>query len=382
MIRPTLITGDIWNPNLANASGNPILDGSDEFGHGAKVVDDWLDDGADQIKSRFYGFYDRIQLSIGTGTTLTYTGAPVRIRNGTVVALTPGSVNIPNGTSQFVFVSQVDNSAQVLVSTVLPPECIPLGFAVASGGVITQLDDLRHQRVEEIKPVYLPPQASSFQTGDFKPSFRSTTEPGWLRCDGSNVSRTTYPALFNVIGYQFGGSGDNFVLPDLRARTVIGAGQSPTVINNYPVGATGGEDQVTLNLSQIPSHSHGISQTPHSHPVSDPVHNHAVSETPHTHSVNDPGHSHLAPNNAPPDGLIFSSGNELKDANYDPPSPTLPSTTGITLGASRTNLSIAGSRSGVTIGSANANITVLANGGGAAHNNMPPFIALHWLIKT
>ncbi|MBD2060524.1 tail fiber protein [Oculatella sp. FACHB-28] len=381
MARPTLVNGNIWDPNLANASGNPILDGSDEFGHGAKVIDDWLDDGADQIKANFYGFYDRIQLSTGTGTTLNYTGAPVRLRNGSVVALNAGSVNIPDGTSQFVFVTQVGNNAEVSVSTVLPAECIPLGFAAASSGVITQLDDLRHQRVEEIKPVYLPPQASSFQTGDFKPSLRSTTEAGWLRCDGSTVSKTTYPALFNIIGYQFGGSGDNFVLPDLRARTVIGAGQAPGVINNYPLGATGGEDVVTLNLSQIPSHSHGINQTSHTHRVNDPVHNHTVSETPHTHPLNDPGHRHAY--------IDRFLGSEIDNSDDVPVSRepngtrlTDISKTGITLEAATANVRVAGSRSGVTIDSANANISVIANGGGGAHNNMMPFIALHWLVKT
>jgi hypothetical protein len=36
---------------------------------------------------------------------------------------------------------------------------------------------------------------------------------GWLATNGGSVSRLTYPALFAVIGYTYGGSGANFTLP-------------------------------------------------------------------------------------------------------------------------------------------------------------------------
>ncbi len=42
---------------------------------------------------------------------------------------------------------------------------------------------------------------------------------GWAGCDGSSYSATQYPQLFNAIGYRFGGSGDAFNVPDLRAAT-------------------------------------------------------------------------------------------------------------------------------------------------------------------
>lgn len=55
---------------------------------------------------------------------------------------------------------------------------------------------------------------------------QTTAPDGWLICDGSQVSRTTYSDLFSVIGTTFG-SGDGsttFTLPDLRAAFVRGAG--------------------------------------------------------------------------------------------------------------------------------------------------------------
>lgn len=45
-------------------------------------------------------------------------------------------------------------------------------------------------------------------------SSNSTTPNGFLRCDGSALDKTTYAALFAVIGYTYGRSGDKFLLPN------------------------------------------------------------------------------------------------------------------------------------------------------------------------
>jgi microcystin-dependent protein len=55
--------------------------------------------------------------------------------------------------------------------------------------------------------------------------FAGTSAPtGWLLCDGSNVNRSTYPSLFNVVGETFGaGDGSTtFGLPDIRGEFVRG----------------------------------------------------------------------------------------------------------------------------------------------------------------
>ncbi len=50
----------------------------------------------------------------------------------------------------------------------------------------------------------------------------NTAPTGWLLCDGTAVSQTTYADLFAVIGCNFGCSGGNFNLPDLRGRFLRG----------------------------------------------------------------------------------------------------------------------------------------------------------------
>jgi microcystin-dependent protein len=79
---------------------------------------------------------------------------------------------------------------------------------------------------------------------------------GWAVCDGSLQAIDQNTALFNLIGTTYGGDGQStFALPDLRGRMAIGAGQGPG-LQSYSVGQMGGEEQVTLNLSQLPLHSH------------------------------------------------------------------------------------------------------------------------------
>jgi microcystin-dependent protein len=46
---------------------------------------------------------------------------------------------------------------------------------------------------------------------------------GYLRCDGTSYATATYPNLFGVIGYIYGGSGANFNVPDCVGKTMMGA---------------------------------------------------------------------------------------------------------------------------------------------------------------
>jgi microcystin-dependent protein len=100
--------------------------------------------------------------------------------------------------------------------------------------------------------------------------FGGATPPdGWLLCDGSAVSRETYANLFAVIGETFGpGNGSStFNLPDKRSRLAVGAGQG-SGLSNYALAATGGEESHTLTTGEMPTHSHSASghvHTIHSH---------------------------------------------------------------------------------------------------------------------
>ena len=83
-----------------------------------------------------------------------------------------------------------------------------------------------------------------------------TAPSGYLLCTGTAVSRTTYAALFAVIGTTFGaGDGSTtFNLPNYADRMPIGAGTIAASI-----GASGGSSTTTLSGSNLPSHTHSFS---------------------------------------------------------------------------------------------------------------------------
>jgi hypothetical protein len=72
-----------------------------------------------------------------------------------------------------------------------------------------------------------------------------------LLCDGSSKAVASYPYLFAVIGYTFGGSGANFNVPNLVDRFPIGAGTKA-------LGTTGGGPTKTLTEANLPPHSLNI----------------------------------------------------------------------------------------------------------------------------
>ena len=103
----------------------------------------------------------------------------------------------------------------------------------------------------------------------------------WKICNGDAISRSTYSALFGVIGTTYGaGDGSStFNIPDLQSRVPIGksgtyglgsTGGAATVASSGSVGAITPAGTVstsvsvnnhTLTTSQIPSHSHFTSSS-------------------------------------------------------------------------------------------------------------------------
>lgn len=86
--------------------------------------------------------------------------------------------------------------------------------------------------------------------------FTSSPPSGWLICDGSAVSRTTYATLFTILGTTFGaGDGSTtFNLPDFRQRVPVGLDASDSRFN--AIAKTGGETDHTLTVAEMPSHTH------------------------------------------------------------------------------------------------------------------------------
>jgi microcystin-dependent protein len=153
----------------------------------------------------------------------------------------------------------------------------------------------------------------------------------WLICNGSAVSRTTYSALFGVLSTTFG-SGDGsttFNLPDLRGRTAVGVNTAAYLTT---LGATAGSaDAIVVS------------------------HNHTATST---STVTDPGHTHTF--------ARFEVGNVTAGAN----------TAGNKQDVNRTTSS---STTGITVATST---TVNSTGSSGTNANLPPSIALNFIIRA
>src|SRR5262245_52088163 len=80
--------------------------------------------------------------------------------------------------------------------------------------------------------------------GNFAPA-------GWMFCEGQLLPISENETLFQLIGTTYGGDGEStFALPDLRGRIPIHQG------NGFILAETGGAEEITLTVQQIPAHSH------------------------------------------------------------------------------------------------------------------------------
>ena len=93
-------------------------------------------------------------------------------------------------------------------------------------------------------------------------AYSSDTIPnGWLLCDGSSFSTTSYPELFEAIGVTYGWDDErNPKLPDLRGRVAVGKKDATSADDTEfsSLGKTGGEKEHTLTVSEMPKHSHNF----------------------------------------------------------------------------------------------------------------------------
>ena len=194
--------------------------------------------------------------------------------------------------------------------------------------------------------------------------FGGVTPPAnWLICDGSSLSTAApYDKLFAVISTTHGGGGGNFNLPNMQGAFPLGAGPGSQM--DAALGAAGGAATVTLDdATMMPSHTHAIN-------IGDPQHTHAISDPTHSHTISSPSHTHQV-------NQVFGGGSEIQSGSGwgQQNVQSGGQTAGITgTNAAATSVSVYNSATGIF---ASATYT----GGDGAHNNMPPYVALNFIIR-
>ncbi|DBA76535.1 TPA: hypothetical protein ACH3X2_008590 [Trebouxia sp. C0005] len=187
-----------------------------------------------------------------------------------------------------------------------------------------------YQRIAAVQPT----TANSLSwVGQLCIGCAEATPDGWLPCDGKAVNREKYSQLFGVIKSAYGdGDGQTtFNVPNLQGRVAVGQGSEGSGFEK--VGSTGGEAAHKLQEHEMPAH---------------------------THHVHDPGHQHH---------VRYCGRNYTAQGGKDS-----------AFGANALGHDGEGSGVGDT-GAEPSHISLHQAGGGAPHNNMPPYIVMCYFIK-
>jgi microcystin-dependent protein len=214
-------------------------------------------------------------------------------------------------------------------------------------------------------------QGISLATGGGAPGIISqfagaTAPPGYLLCDGTAVSRTTYSSLFTTIGIAYGaGDGSTtFNLPNLQNRIPVGRG---TDAEFDTLGETGGVKEVTLTSSQIPAHSHANT-----------LGSNTVASSGHTHGSGSYAAAIGATNNN-----IAAIGYVAGTNSGGPGTSTYTITGGIGGSQNFNHYTPVYGSSGGPSGTTTVTISNVNNtGGGGAHTNLQPYVVVNYIIKT
>lgn len=194
--------------------------------------------------------------------------------------------------------------------------------------------------------------------------YAGTTAPsGFLMCDGSLVSRSTYSDLFDVIGTIYG-SGDGsttFALPNLSGRVPMGV--SP----NYALASSGGSETATLDSTKVPSHTHTVPSHGHDSTITavTPAYSHSI--------TSQPSFGYYAPNSTTTcytptsassyAGVTSTEANLVTPASIDKHPATACTMSGGITDCAAFDTEATGSQT-------------------AEHNNLQPYVTMHYVIAT
>lgn len=137
-------------------------------------------------------------------------------------------------------------------------------FAIVSGALLPLIYPSSWEKFGDVTPeeaakrafdMYLEFTSNTGMIGTITPYATSLPPDGYIECDGSVQNRVDYPQLYALLDTAFIIDADTFRTPDLRGRTVIGAGTG-TGLTPRNVGDNGGGEDHTLTTSEIPAHQH------------------------------------------------------------------------------------------------------------------------------
>lgn len=259
--------------------------------------------------------------------------------------------------------------------------------------------------------------------GEIRMYAGSSAPSGWALCDGSAIDQATYPQMYNWLvveqSSRFGEAGGNPKLPDLRARFVLGAGAGTlgndadgSELSDRTLASTGGRENVTLTESQLPGHTHSVYVQVNSASDFSGTNNVSTGATPSDTnspyagtktgiSISQTTHNHTGYTTYSATGITLQTSNyqaygdnayltdvdnsQIASSSYLINDPThmhqIPGdTANVTLNDPDHTHSIYAKLNSAANFTGTDNATA-STGGGNAHDNMPPYIVLSYIIR-
>jgi len=167
----------------------------------------------------------------------------------------------------------------------------------------------------------------------------SAVPAGWAPCNGQQLSVQQNSALYSLLGTNYGGNTVNFNLPNLNGTVIVGTGIAAKSGTKYPLGnaGAGGAEAVQITDTTMPAHTHIIS------------------------SAN-----------------TYDASNATDEFLGNPNTPTSSTQSNLNPNGSTTNLYAPAGQNTTTL-----NPKSISNvGGGTAHENRQPYMALVYCIAT
>lgn len=173
----------------------------------------------------------------------------------------------------------------------------------------------------------------------------------WALCDGQLLAISSFTALFSILGTTYGGDGrTTFALPDLRGRVPMHTGTGPG-LSPRPLGQRSGQEVVTLNTLQMPSHFHAASLSAT-----------AIGSVTPEYSTDDAANVTPAAGDVPAKAATKPGlGTGVDVAAFGPNANTV-------------------SGAPLPVSLVGGNVTVAPTGGSQFHNNIQPYLVINWII--
>lgn len=204
---------------------------------------------------------------------------------------------------------------------------------------------------------------------------------GWILCQGQTVLIADYPQLFSVISTTYGGDGvTNFRLPDLRGRVPVGSGQLNGVGTNYSQGSSGGTENHTLTVGEMPSHTHtGTIDNAGEHTHTGTInsvgdHSHTYQDAYFAENASQPGNNKYGTSSSTDydNNFYFRTQSGGYTVNQNDPSTYLSSGNAGAHTHSMTN---------ANAGIHNHTMTNSSTGGGGSFSLIQPYVVMSYIIK-